>query len=80
MDLTRNGNTVEALTRGVSEFTLLISPDAFNLSQPIKVVANGNTVFDAKVTPSVATLMKWAARDNDRTMLYASEIDIKLPR
>jgi len=80
VDLTRNGNTVEALTRGVTEFTLLVSPDAFNLSQPIKVVANGNTVFDGKVTPSVATLLKWAARDNDRTMLYAAEIDIKLPR
>jgi len=80
VDLTRNGNTVEAVTRGVAEFTLLVSPDAFNLSQPIKVVANGNTVFDGKVTPSLATLLKWAARDNDRTMLYAAELDIKLPR
>ena len=61
-------------------FTLLISPDAFDLSQPIKVTANGKTVFDAKVQPSTATLMKWAARDNDRTMLYAAEIEIKLSR
>ena len=80
VDLTRTGNTVEAVTKGVAEFTLLISPDAFDLSQPIKVVANGNTVFEGKVKPSVATLMKWAARDNDRTMLYAAEIEIKLPR
>jgi hypothetical protein len=80
VDLARTGNTVEAVTRGVTEFTLLISPDAFDLSQPIKVVANGKTVFDAKVQPSVATLMKWAARDNDRTMLYAAEIEIKLVR
>jgi pimeloyl-ACP methyl ester carboxylesterase len=80
VDLTRTGNTVEAVTKGVAEFTLLISPDAFDLSQPIKVVANGNTVFESKVKPSVATLMKWAARDNDRTMLYAAEIEIKLPR
>ena len=80
VDLIRTGNTVEASTRGVTDFTLLISPDAFDLSQPIKVLANGNTVFDAKVKPSVATLLKWAARDNDRTMLYAAEIEIKLPR
>jgi len=80
VDLTRTGNTVNALTRGVAEFTLLVSPDAFDLSQPIKVVANGNTAFEGKVKPSVATLMKWAARDNDRTMLYAAEIEIKLPR
>jgi len=80
VDLVRDGNAVEAVSRGVTEFTLLISPDAFDLSQPIKVVANGKTVFDGKVTPSTATLMKWAARDNDRTMLYAAEIPIKLGR
>jgi len=80
VDLARTGNTVEASTRGVAEFTLLVSPDAFDLSQPIKVIANGTVVFDAKVKPSAATLMKWAARDNDRTMLYAAEIEIKLPR
>ncbi len=80
VDLTRSGNKVEAVSRGVSEFTLLISPDAFDLSKPVTVVANGATMFDAVVQPSVATLMKWAARDNDRTMLYAAEISIKLPR
>ena len=80
VDLTRTGNSVEAISRGVAEFTLLISPDAFDLSQPIKVTANGKTVFDGKVQPSTATLMKWAARDNDRTMLYAAEIPIRLSR
>jgi hypothetical protein len=80
VDLVRAGNAVEATTRGVAAFTLLISPDAFDLAQPIKVTANGRIVFDAKVQPSVATLMKWAARDNDRTMLYAAEIPIRLSR
>ena len=80
VDLTRTGNAVDAVSRGVAEFTLLISPDAFDLSEPITVTANGKTVFDAKVQPSTATLMKWAAHDNDRTMLYAAEIDIKLSR
>jgi acetyl esterase/lipase len=80
VDLVRTGNAVEATTRGVAAFTLLVSPDAFDLAQPIKVTSNGRVVFDAKVQPSVATLMKWAARDNDRTMLYAAEIPIKLSR
>ena len=71
-------NAVEAVSRGVAAFTLLVSPDAFDLSQPIKVTANGKTVFDAKVQPSLATLMKWAARDNDRTMLYAGEVEVRL--
>jgi hypothetical protein len=80
VDLIKTGNSVEAVSRGVASVTLLISPDAFDLSQPITVTANGKTVFDAKVQPSTATLMKWAARDNDRTMLYASEIEISLGR
>jgi hypothetical protein len=80
VDLIKTGNSVEAVSRGVASLTLLISPDAFDLSQPIKVTANGKTVFDGKVQPNTATLLKWAARDNDRTMLYAAEIDIKLSR
>jgi hypothetical protein len=80
VDVVRTGNTVDAVSRGVTEFTLLVSPDAFDLSQPITVTANGKVAFEGKVTPSVATLMKWAAQDNDRTMLYAAEIPIKMPR
>lgn len=78
VDLDRAGNTVTAAARGVAEFTLLVSPDAFDLSQPVKVVANGRTVFDGRVEPSLQTLLKWAARDNDRTMLFAAELHIKL--
>jgi len=80
VDLTRTGNAIDAVSRGVASFTLLISPDAFDLSRPITVTANGKVVFDAMVQPNLATLMKWAALDNDRTMLYAAEIDIKLSR
>ena len=78
VDLVRKGNTVTASTRGVAEFTLLVAPDAFDLSQPIKVVLNGRTVHDARVEPSLPVLLKWAARDNDRTMLFAAELHVKV--
>jgi hypothetical protein len=78
VDLVRSGNTVQATTKGVREFTLLLSPDKFDLSQPVKVTTNGREVFNARVQSSIDTLLKWAARDNDRTMLYAAEIKIKL--
>ena len=78
VDVTRAGNTVAAATRGVAAFTLLLSPDQFDFAKPIKVVANGRTVFNAKVEESVATLMKYAAVDNDRTMLFAAELHIRL--
>jgi hypothetical protein len=78
VDLARRGNAVEMRTRGVGELTLLLSPDAFDFSQPIVVTANGRLVSDGRVEPSVATLVKWAARDNDRTMLFGAELHIVL--
>jgi hypothetical protein len=78
VDLVRTGNMVQATTKGVTAFTLLLSPDVFDFSKPIQVVANGREEFNARVERSVKTLLKWAAQDNDRTMLYAAELNIKL--
>jgi len=78
VDVAREGNAVRATTRGVAEFTLLLSPGAFDFARPITVVADGRTVFDGRVERSVATLMKWAARDNDRTLLFGAEIHVTL--
>jgi hypothetical protein len=78
VDLVRKGNTVEATTHGVTAFTLLLSPDKFDFSQPIRVLANGREVYNARLQPDLKTLLKWAARDNDRTMLYGAELKISL--
>lgn len=78
VDLVRKGNLVEASTRGVSAFTLLLSPSKFNFAQPIRVVANGRTLFDGKVEPRVLTLLTWAASDGDRAMLFGAELKIDL--
>jgi hypothetical protein len=80
VDLALKGNTIEATSRGVAALTLLLSPDKFDFTQPVKVVVNGRTVFEGRVERDVKTLMKWAARDNDRTMLYGAELKIKIPR
>lgn len=80
VDVIRNGNTIQASTSGVSAFTLLLAPDRFDFDQPVRVTANGREVFNARVKRDVNTLLKWAARDNDRTMLYGAEIKIKLVR
>jgi len=79
VDLVRTGNTVRATTRGVEQFTLLLSPDAFDFTQPITVIADDKTVFTARVDQSLATLMKWAAADNDRTALFTAELPIRVP-
>jgi hypothetical protein len=78
VDIVRARNLVTATTRGVAAFTLLLSPEQFDFSKPVKAVANGRTVFDGKVEKSVRTLLKYAAMDNDRTMLFGAELHIKL--
>lgn len=80
VDLVRSGNTIEATTNGVTAFTLLLSPDQFDFTQPVKVVANGRVVFEGRVEKTLATLMKWAAADNDRSMLFGAEIRVDLTK
>jgi len=80
VDLTRAGNTVQAATRGVAAFTLLLSPDQCGFRKPVQVVAYGRTDFEGRVQKDVRTLRKWADIDNDRTMLFGTEIHVDLTR
>ncbi|HMD34544.1 MAG TPA: PDZ domain-containing protein [Vicinamibacterales bacterium] len=80
VDLVREGNTVTATTHGVGAFTLLLSPDQFDFGKPVKVVANGRTVFDGRVKKDLKTLLKYAASDNDRAMLFGAELHVDLIR
>jgi poly(3-hydroxybutyrate) depolymerase len=78
VDLVRNGNAVQAITRGVGAFTLLLSPDQFDLNRAVTVVVNGRTTFEGVVQKDLPTLLKWAAGDNDRTMLFAAEVHVNV--
>jgi hypothetical protein len=79
VDAVRNGNAFDVKARGVRQFTLLVSPDVVDFSRPIVVVVNGRRVHESVVRPSAATLLKWAARDRDRTMLYGAEVQVAVP-
>ena len=63
-------------SKNVTAVTLLISSDHFDLSRNIQVWSNGNIVFDEKVNPDIRVLDKWYEADQDRTMLFASEIHL----
>jgi hypothetical protein len=76
VDVVRRGNAIEAHTRGVRAFTLLLSPAVFDFASPVTVTVNGRAAFEGRVTSDPAVLLKWAARDNDRTMLFGAELKI----
>jgi hypothetical protein len=68
-----------ATSRGVRQFTLLLSPDAIDFTQPVTVTVNGSQVFRGATGKDLAVLLKWGARDADRTRLYAAELKVQVP-
>jgi predicted esterase len=79
VDVSREGNTFTADTEGVTAFTLLLSPDVVDFARPVTVEVNGRTAFNGRVERDVKTLLSWAARDDDRTMLYGAAVKIQVP-
>ena len=79
VDVERRGNAFHAMTRGVSDFTLLVSPDVIDFAKPVQVSVNGVQVFSRPVKKDLPTLLRWASRDNDRTALYGAELHITVP-
>ena len=78
LNLTRRGNTVTVTTEGMRRYTLLLSPDRFDFETPIRVVTNGGVSHDAVVTPDADTMLRWAAVDQDRTLLFGAELTIEV--
>ena len=78
VELERHGNLVVASTEGVRKFTLLLSPEQFDFSQPITVVTNGAPSFEGMMSPNVKTLLRWAAIDQDRSLLFTAELPIEV--
>ena len=73
------GNQIDVVTSHVGRYTLFISSQQFDLSQPIHVTTNGQTTFSSKVTPDARFMLEQAARDFDRQMIYEAVIEIVVP-
>jgi hypothetical protein len=43
------------------------------------VTVNGKQLFGGVVKKDVGALLRWAARDNDRTSVYGAELKITMP-
>jgi predicted esterase len=76
VDLERMGSRIAVQTRGVRRFKLLLAPRQFDLDQPIQVTVNGQEVFVGMVERKISTLLHWASIDQDRSQLYAAELNI----
>lgn len=78
VDVVRQGNNIQVISDGVSAFRLLLSPEVIDFTQALTITVNNDIKFQGMLEPSVETLLDWAAKDNDRKMLYTAEILIEL--
>jgi len=58
----------------------LLSPDQFDFNQSVTVVVNGRPLEGRTVRRDIKTLLRWAALDNDRTMLFGAELRVDTSR
>jgi hypothetical protein len=80
VDVAHSSNTITVETEHVRRLSLLLSPDQFDFASPIRVLVNGERLFDGRVEPDVSTVFRWAAGDDDRTMLFAAELEVEVGR
>jgi len=78
IEVSKNGNTVYVKTKNVIKYSLLISPKHFDLNKPIEVYTNGVLSFNSIIQKNMAIMLKYYSEDNDREMLFASELEIKV--
>jgi len=78
IEVFKNGNTVYVKTKNVRKYSLLISPKHFDFNKPIEVYTNGVLSFNSIIQKKMAIMLKYYTEDNDREMLFASELEIKV--
>ena len=76
IELARTDNTIAVQNLGVARYSLLLSPDQFDFSRPIRVIENGVEIFQATLRPSKRVLLRYAVRDFDASRLYGAELEI----
>jgi len=73
-----SGNRIDVTLRNVARYTLFISSEQFDLTEPIVVLTNGSESFSEAVEPDVRFMLEQASRDNDRSTIYEAKIEIAL--
>ena len=79
VELVRDDNVIRVRSQGVRAYRLLLSPEELDFDRPLTVFTNGRQSWQGRLERDARTLLEWAARDNDRTMLFGAELEIRLP-
>ena len=75
----REGNDINVTAYYVTDFTLLLNPEEVDFSKPVTITVNGKVLQSGLIAQSADTLLKWAAKDRDRSMLFTAELNLHTP-
>ena len=79
VDIRRKGNTFDALVRDVGGVYAAAVAGCHRFHQASRRHRERQAGVQRAVKKDPVTLMRWAARDNDRTALYEAELKIAVP-
>ncbi len=72
----RGDNTVEISTENVARFTVWLHPKMVDTTKPVKIVVDGNTLFEGTVKPSLVTALESFERRMDWGLIYPIKIEL----
>ncbi len=78
MSVNRVGNNFTISSEAVDAFTLLLSPEQVDFSEDIHVMVNGRIMYVGRVEQDMNTVLDWAVRDRDRSMLYTAVLSLRV--
>lgn len=71
-------NTIEVTTQHVTRFTVWLHPKMIDVSRPVRVIVDGETAFEGRVKPSLATALDSYQRRRDWGLIYPMQVVIDL--
>jgi poly(3-hydroxybutyrate) depolymerase len=77
-DVSFAANRVDVRASRLGAFTVYVHADMVNLDENLVIVVNGEVVFDEKVKPDPAWMMKNFLERRDRKALYVAAVKVEL--
>lgn len=71
-------NALEVKTQNVKKFRVFLSPNLLDFKKPLKIVADGKTVFEGPVKSSLKFLLQYLDERRDMGMAFVGEVAVDL--
>lgn len=76
LEVSRQENTFNVVADDIDAFTLLLNPEEVDFDKSVTIVVNGTERYSELVPQKMETLLEWARKDLDRTMLFTAELNL----